>query len=231
VIDMSERLLLELYNRIVILEDRVGKLEQEKPVQETKLSAVEIKGKYRFLSDYLYSSGEDFLKLTFAQIEKTAKVALPESKKYREFWSNTESHSIALAWLNVGYRTTTVDVDEETVCFEKIRHYTPDLKQSAVEPADDLIEDVENAINSYEKANGSFAQRTRSMIRKYGLIEALSRLVMTADYQKGFKVLRDNGKQNISFEAIIVKHQDRFNKGIVEAAKFRLKNPYWTAKK
>ena len=228
---MSERLLLELYNRVAALEDRVSRLEQEKTVQETK-PAVEIKGKYRFLSDYLYNSGKDSVELTFGQIEDIAKTVLPESKKYREFWANAESHSVARAWLNVGYRTTAVDIDKEIICFEKIRHYTPNIiKQSENETDDNFIEDVENAVKNYEKISGSSAQKTRAMLKELGIVEALSRLFMTEDYQKGFKVLRDNGQQNISFEAIIVKYKDKFNEGIVEAAKFRLKNPYWETEK
>ena len=228
---MSERLLLELYNRVAALEDRVSRLEQEKTVQETK-PAVEIKGKYRFLSDYLYNSGKNSLELTFSQIENIAKTELPASKKYREFWANTESHSIALAWLNVGYRTTAADIKKEVICFEKIRHYTPNIINQSEDAVDDnFLEDVENAVKNYEEISGVVAQKTRAMLKELGPDEALSRLLMTEDYQKGFKVLRDNGKQNISFEAIIVKHKDKFNEGIVEAAKFRLKNPYWETEK
>jgi tRNA nucleotidyltransferase/poly(A) polymerase len=87
---------------------------------------------------------------------------------------------------------------------------------------DDFDKDVETTIELYEEAVGQFATRTWQMIEKYGKIEALSKLVVSPDLQKGFKVLRDKGMLRVTFEAIIVKYKDKFKQNIVEAALWRL---------
>jgi len=81
---------------------------------------------------------------------------------------------------------------------------------------------VETAIKLYEEKIGQFATRTWQMIERYGKIEALSRLVVSADLQSGFKVLRDNGLLEYTFEAIVVKYKDKFKPNIVEAAQWRI---------
>jgi len=55
-------------------------------------------------------------------------------------------------------------------------------------------EEVKKVIELYESAIGHAATRTWPLIEKYGEIGALSRLVVSADLQKGFKVLRDRGQ-------------------------------------
>jgi len=90
-------------------------------------------------------------------------------------------------------------------------------------------QEIENAINIYEKTIGHFASRTRTMIENYGNIGALEALMDNADIQKGFKTLRDKNMLDKTFEAIIVKYQDKitFKKEAVAVAKFRLENPRW----
>jgi hypothetical protein len=45
---------------------------------------------------------------------------LPDSaREHRAFWANTTSHSIALSWLSVGYKTVDVNLSSELVVFEK----------------------------------------------------------------------------------------------------------------
>ncbi|MYB34652.1 MAG: hypothetical protein F4X92_05935 [Gammaproteobacteria bacterium] len=76
----------------------------------------------------------------------------------------------------------------------------------------------------YESVIGGAAARTRQMIQQYGSIGALSRLVESADLQRGFRVLRDSGKLEYSFESVIVRHADSFPKNVVDAARWRLEN-------
>ena len=61
-------------------------------------------------------------------------------------------------------------------------------------PADAAIfaNEVERTIVVYERENGRAASRTRQMIERYGEVEALGRLMLSADLQKGFRVLRDH---------------------------------------
>ena len=126
---MSEKLLLELYERIVTLENKVAKLEQataqKLPDEKNKGKTIsDVNGKYRYLADYLASSGEDIIDLTFTELEKIIRSKLPDScRKHRAIWANSDSHSIAVAWIAAGYRTTTVDITGERVRFERRNYY------------------------------------------------------------------------------------------------------------
>ena len=58
--------------------------------------------------------------ISFEDIEKTIGFSLPDSaREHRAFWANTTTHSIALSWLSVGYKTVDVDIEKEIVVFEK----------------------------------------------------------------------------------------------------------------
>jgi len=83
-------------------------------------------------------------------------------------------------------------------------------------------DEVVRAIEVYEKVIGHQATRTWPMIERYGIIGALSRLVVSPDLQKGFKALRDSHQLEYSFEAIVVRHKDDFESEVVEAAQWRL---------
>lgn len=89
-----------------------------------------------------------------------------------------------------------------------------------------FLDEVEKAIMLYESVNGLTAKRTRQMVARHGEIEALSRLMMSAELQKGFQVLRDANELDKTFESIVVKYKELFNPDVVEAAIWRLKNPY-----
>ena len=88
----------------------------------------------------------------------------------------------------------------------------------------EFLSEVNAAINIYEDAIGNFASRTRKMIGERGAVNALARLVQSPDLQKGFKVLRDRGELESTFEAVIVRHSDLFQSPVVEAAQWRLTN-------
>ena len=72
------------------------------------------------MTEYLLKSNEERIALTYPEIEKILGFALPDSahKHMRAYWSNSETHSYALSWLSIGYRTR-VDIEERTVVFEK----------------------------------------------------------------------------------------------------------------
>jgi len=92
--------------------------------------------------------------------------------------------------------------------------------------------EIEETIILYEKTIGHFASRTRQMIENNGIINALEKLMTTADIQKGFKALRNNKLLDKTFEAIIIKYENEIeiDKKAVEVAKFRYNNPYWEEK-
>lgn len=86
--------------------------------------------------------------------------------------------------------------------------------------------EVYRAIEIYERLNEHYASRTRQMIDKLGEIEALSQLMISADLQIGFKTLRDEGYLSKTFEAVVVRFRHLFSTEVVEAAQWRLDNPY-----
>ena len=117
-----DRIILELLNRVSILEERVNNLENN-ATQSKKVTTAASK-KYRFLSDYLHNSAGEAVRLTFNEIENILNDKLPSSAyQHRAFWANTESHSIAMSWMSVGYRTVEVDLANQFVVFERIRNY------------------------------------------------------------------------------------------------------------
>ena len=89
-----------------------------------------------------------------------------------------------------------------------------------------LLQDIERVIVVYEEQIGFSAARTRQMIERYGAIEALSKLAVSAKLQSGFKALRDRHQLDETFEAVIVRHADLFRKEVVTAAKWRLRNAH-----
>lgn len=88
----------------------------------------------------------------------------------------------------------------------------------------ELISEVNRTIEVYEEAIGNFAGRTRQMINDRGYIPALSRLVQSPDLQTGFRVLRDRGDLENTFEAVIVRFSNEFSVQVTEAAQWRLDN-------
>ncbi len=116
-----DRIIVELLNRISILEDKVSKLEKAKILDSDLQRGSK---KYRKLTSYLMEKeveGENSVKLTFKEIEDILGFELPESKRHRAFWANTESHPIALSWLCTSYRTIEPDVDSGVISWEKMK--------------------------------------------------------------------------------------------------------------
>lgn len=93
------------------------------------------------------------------------------------------------------------------------------------EEAKELERIVANTIALYEKETRHAATATRVMIENLGVVEALSRLMIHADLQKGFRVLRDKNLLERTFETIVVQNKQFFTSEIVECAQWRLDNP------
>ena len=129
----------ELMLRIEALESRLDKLatllqkqlahvppapRQSKTREKQPVFEIGIKGKYRFLADYLHEHGGDTITMSFDQIEQLVGDKLPRSAyNYRAYWSNTDTHTISRAWMRAGYMTTYVNLLAKKVTFEKRRSY------------------------------------------------------------------------------------------------------------
>jgi hypothetical protein len=76
--------------------------------------------KFLALTTYLKNCEKDELKLSFSDIEKIIGFRLSDSAYlYPAQWSNSESQSFAFGWLNAGYLTRFVNIQEQTVEFVK----------------------------------------------------------------------------------------------------------------
>ncbi len=89
-----------------------------------------------------------------------------------------------------------------------------------------FMNEVEFTIELYENTIGHAATRTRKMIEQHGAISALSRLMVSADLQQGFKVLRDSNQLEKTFEAVVVRFQHLFGSDVIQAAQWRLAHPH-----
>lgn len=124
----------ELTARIEALEDRLKNIEsllgkaqpavQKVAREKEEVYNVGVKGKYRFLADFLFKHGGDSITMTFKQIEELIGQELPSSAyNHRAYWSNTDTHSISKVWMQAGYMTTYVNLLAHKVVFEKKRHF------------------------------------------------------------------------------------------------------------
>lgn len=119
------QVMLEMLERIKVLENKVKALEDKienapTPQPQAAVQLDKVSAKYRGLAEYLLSSNETRVTLSYSQIETILGFALPDTaRKFKQsYWANTETHSYASSWMAVGYKTR-VDVDHDTVTFIK----------------------------------------------------------------------------------------------------------------
>lgn len=76
--------------------------------------------KYIGLLNYLRGITGNSIAMSFSEIENKVGDTLPDSAyKYREFWANTRTHSVAFGWLDAGFKTVGVDFKRQYVTFER----------------------------------------------------------------------------------------------------------------
>ena len=119
VLEMLERIKV-LENKVKALEEKIEKEQSIETLQNNKTQIEKVSAKYRKLTEFLLSSKEMRICLSYQQIEKILGFSLPDTaKKYKQsYWANTETHSYASSWMAVGYKAR-VDVNKDTVTFEK----------------------------------------------------------------------------------------------------------------
>ena len=114
-----EKVILGMLDRIAALEERVSALEGSgnESRSRTKLS------KFENLSAFFAEMKRDSITLSFSEIERILGFPLsPSAREVKQYWSNSDSHSIAQCWLRYGYKTYAVDLAKETVSFRKLRN-------------------------------------------------------------------------------------------------------------
>lgn len=77
--------------------------------------------KYYPLHQHLVQCGHPSVTLTLSEIETTVGSELPDSARTkRSWWSNRNKGALqAQAWIEAGYHTDTVDLENQTITFQK----------------------------------------------------------------------------------------------------------------
>lgn len=119
------QILLEMLERIKTLERKVQILEGQldpTPAKEAlnREQLNNISPKYRKLAEYLLSSNEVRVTLSYSQIEEILGFALPDTARNHRpsFWANTKTHSYASSWMSAGYKAQ-IDPHSSNVTFVK----------------------------------------------------------------------------------------------------------------
>jgi hypothetical protein len=82
--------------------------------------------KYERLNSFLKSRFEEYVPMTFAEIEAVIGAKLPPSKRHRAWWSNNPDNNVMTReWLDAGYETESVDISGESLVFRRIRAAEP----------------------------------------------------------------------------------------------------------
>ena len=116
-----EKVFLEMMDRLSALEERVSKLESKGTAENEKSNSR--LSKFENLSAFFAEMKKDNITLSFSEIEKILGFELsPSAREVKQYWSNSDSHSIAQCWLRYGYKTYAVDLKRETVSFRKLRN-------------------------------------------------------------------------------------------------------------
>ena len=86
------------------------------------------RGKYAPLYRHLIAMRGSGWRISFAELEAILGFDLPVSARlYRSWWSNRKraaGHSHALAWHAAGWKTRDVDLEAETLVFERVEEAT-----------------------------------------------------------------------------------------------------------
>ena len=115
-----DRIILEMLDRIKSLEDEVATLKNNSGNKLNGNKTTKYSKKYRRLTELLTNAEGKPVSISFSKIENILGFSLPDSaREHRAFWANTTTHSIALSWLSVGYKTVDVDIENEIIVFEK----------------------------------------------------------------------------------------------------------------
>jgi hypothetical protein len=91
--------------------------------------------KYFRLKDFLADRDQDFIPMTFAEIEKVLEFPLPASKQYPAWWSNNPSNNpMTREWLDAGYETESVNTGSGKLVFRRVRKARTDGGSSGGSP-------------------------------------------------------------------------------------------------
>jgi hypothetical protein len=89
-----------------------------------------VMSKYAPLGEFLAAESNDYVPMTFAQIEKVLRTPLPASKQYPAWWSNNPSNNpMTREWLEAGFETESVNIAAEKLVFRRVRERSVEREQ------------------------------------------------------------------------------------------------------
>ena len=82
--------------------------------------------KYYRLKDFLTEMEQDYVPMTFGEIEKVLEFSLPASKQYPAWWSNNPSNNpMTKEWLDAGFETESVNTASGKIVFRRVKKSAP----------------------------------------------------------------------------------------------------------
>lgn len=94
-------------------------------------------GKYSPLKEFLAANGQEYVPMTFAEIEKVLNLQLPASKRYPAWWSNNPSNNpMTKEWLEAGYETESVNTVSGRLVFRRVKKALADKGSMALAAKD-----------------------------------------------------------------------------------------------
>src|SRR5450631_718958 len=95
-------------------------------------------GKYEPLGDFLRKQSVTRIPMTFAEIERIVGTKLPKSQRYPAWWSNNPWNNVMTqVWLNAGFETEQVDVENQKLVFRKVGASASMVGKKVVPPKGD----------------------------------------------------------------------------------------------
>ncbi len=134
--------------------------------------------KYDPLKFWLTENDSDSIQVTFSEIAELVGGLPPSAYQHRAFWSNSDSHPFAIAWMAAGYKVAECDLQSEVVRFDKgdVRKAYTRTSRTTVKAA--LIE----FSNNYKGKIKTRREIVKELSAKYGHNEYS---IFPADYEIG----------------------------------------------
>ena len=114
---------------------------------------------------------------------------------------------------------------------EQARRWAVELRAESHGAATDVERECLQAVYAYEevlstkKGKRQSASRTWQMIKRHGILAAVERVVARREESTGYTALADMGLMAFAFEAVILRHPERFSAEAVARSKERLAQP------
>ncbi len=134
--------------------------------------------KYDLLKFWLTENDSDSIQMTFSEIAELVGGLPPSAYQHRAYWSNSDSHPFASAWMAAGYKVVECDLQSEVVRFDRgnVRNAYTRTRRTTVKEA--LIE----FSNNYKGETKTRMEIVEEISAKYGHNEYS---ILPADYEIG----------------------------------------------